>query len=536
MTNHEKLEILKYKYKYGAKNWNIKETNEFFDLSFVKFLNEEYDNIQNSVKDLLNYFNMSEIFSSYDINEIQNNLIKFLVIKNVSNVDKLLISIPKERKIKYFYELYNELNIIDNRPFNYYKIVNTMMDDEAIEFVDKTINQAKDEEILYLIQELYKDKKDNILKSFINEDRIIDLCTRRINAPFFYEICEDLNLSNGFLDTRKKYLRGIINNYDNYNENEIKEVFCDLYFHNTLNNVKLDLKTIIEFALDDKSFRNDYLGQVYNYLYEIFIFLNESPIKNSEILYQNKFVCSDLLDKCYELCQNRFKNLLSVRLNNNVINNIDFIELLSSNGEKVKCYKIENQTESQRNFDMLLSTIPISQDAKTFKSIYYSSKNGEIKYKRRSCSLVNEGRLNSLFGGSNRIIFGYDDLSGRKITSATLGDGRTDGNEERYRRKRRVNKSSYLTIDKFISGTQGHNEIAVNMGEADGIMEPSYILTIKAPTQFEIDVASEFNIPIRYVNVLCYEQKEDNKYYTEDYNYLKFQKNEIKPLIKNIVL
>ena len=228
------------------------------------------------------------------------------------------------------------------------------------------------------------------------------------------------------------------------------------------------------------------------------------------------------------MCQKRFKELVSQSVNKNITENIEPKTLLSSSGNEVKFYDIENQTEIQKHVTMLVSTIPCSEDATEFKQIYYSDKNGEIKNGRRSCSLVNETKLSSLFGGKNRITFGYDDLNGRIITSATLGDGGTDGNEERFRRHRKVRKSSYLSVDKFVACTQGHTEVTVNMGTTGEVMKPSYILiTRDTPTQFEIDVAAEFGIPIRYVNISKYEQQPDIRYSPEDYDYYSFERKTI---------
>ena len=235
------------------------------------------------------------------------------------------------------------------------------------------------------------------------------------------------------------------------------------------------------------------------------------------------------------MCQKRFKELVSEKVNKNVIENVKPTILISSSGDEVKFYNIENQTNSQKHITMLVSTIPCSENAKVFKQVYYSDKNGEIKNGRRSCSLVNETKLLALFGGKNRITFGYDDLSGRRITSATLGDGGTDGNEERFRRHRKVRKSTYLSVDKFIANTQHHTELTINMGTAGEVMKPSYILITKeTPTQFEIDVAAEFGIPIKYVNINKYDQKQDNEYSAEDYDYYCFERKPITTEKRNI--
>ena len=59
-------------------------------------------------------------------------------------------------------------------------------------------------------------------------------------------------------------------------------------------------------------------------------------------------------------------------------------------------------------------------------------------------------------------------------------------------------------------------------------MKPSYILiTRDVPTQFEIDVAAEFGIPIKYVNISKYEQQPDIDYSLEDYDYYSFERKTI---------
>ena len=337
---------------------------------------------------------------------------------------------------------------------------------------------------------------------------------------------EDLHLPNNFKIKRENELKNIIINYQDYDISNVKNAYCDLYFHDIPKNISLDIKTIIDFANDNPTFKTEYIGESYDIFCNIYAFLNndiEYSHTNTQLL-NNGQLNHEIISKCYLMCQKKFKELVSQSINKNITENIEPKTLLSSSGKEVKFYNIENQTEIQKHITMLVSTIPCSEDATKFKQIYYSDENGEIKNGRRSCSLVNETKLTSLFGGKNRITFGYDDLNGRIITSATLHDGGTDGNEERFRRHRKVRKSSYLSVDKFIASTQGHTELTV-MGTTGEVMKPSYILiTRDAPTQFEIDVAAEFGIPIKYVNISKYEQQPDICYSPEDYDYYSFER------------
>lgn len=533
MDIQEKLKLIQYcGYKYKGKKWNANETKDFFDLAFSQLLFENTFNITNSQQELLSYFDFQEIFNNFEngMTDVQSYLLKFMAIKGVKGLDLLLQNMPYNLEEQIFYQLYVDLKSKDNRPFWLSRIIFCIKNQNKIQFINNIINIADDNEILFLIKDLYENKNDNTLTDLLNNERFANIATEKISAPFFYEMVDDLHLSNDFVIKRENELKNIIINYQDYDINDVKNAYCDLYFHDIPKNVSLDIKTIIDFANDDPSFKKEYIGELYDILCNIYAFLN-NDIEYSNatnLLLNNGQLNHELLSKCYLMCQKRFKELVSQSVNKNITENIEPKTLLSSSGNEVKFYDIENQTEIQKHVTMLVSTIPCSEDATEFKQIYYSDKNGEIKNGRRSCSLVNETKLSSLFGGKNRITFGYDDLNGRIITSATLGDGGTDGNEERFRRHRKVRKSSYLSVDKFVACTQGHTEVTVNMGTTGEVMKPSYILiTGDTPTQFEIDVAAEFGIPIRYVNISKYEQQPDIRYSPEDYDYYSFERKTI---------
>jgi len=530
MDIQEKLNLIQYcGYKYKGKKWDADETKDFFDLAFSQLLFDNTFEITNSQQELLSYFDFREIFNNFDngINDIQNFLLKFMTIKGVNGIDLLLQNMPYKLEEQFFYQLYTDLKSEDDRPFWFSRIALCIKDQDKLQFINSTINVLSDDEILYLIKDLYENKNDDILISLLNNERIANVAVERINAPFFYEMLEDLHLSNDLKIKRENKLKNIIINYQDYDIGDVKNAYCDLYFHDIPHNVNLDIKTITDFANDDDKFKDEYIGELHDIFCDVYAFLNSDIAysNTSKQLLNNCPLNHDILSKCYLMCQKRFKELVSQSINRNIAENIEPKTLVSSSGREVKFYNIENQTDIQKHVTMLVSTIPYSENAALFKQIYYSDKNGEIKNGRRSCSLVNETKLTSLFGGKNRITFGYDDLNGRIITSATLCDGGTDGNEERLRRHRKVRKSSYLSVDKFVACTQGHTELTVNMGTTDEVMKPSYILiTRDTPTQFETDVAAEFGIPIKYVNISKYEQKPDICYSPESYDYYSFER------------
>lgn len=530
MNTKDKYRTIEYtKYKYEGRKYNSDETEEFFDLDLSKLLYENTDKIINSQNDLLSYFDFSKLFRDFSsgISQIQNYLLKFMVLKNVRDRNQLLKDMPDNLEVSFFSKLYIELYEKDNRPFWFSSIVNSLKSRNQIPFIKSVISEITDDELLYLIKDLYENRNDQTLRALLSYKRFIDVAVNRVNAPFFYEMIEELNLPDpdSLIEKRKERQKYIVDNSKDYKTAIVKDAYCDLLFHNLPSNVLLDLKTIIEFANTDNTLRDNYLKDIYDILYATYNSLTSESFDPKDLMATP--INYEVIAKSYTLCQKRFQDLVSQSINKDITDGIEPKTLLSSNGIPVKVYEIENQTENQKNITMLLSTIPSSSNAKEFKNIYCSNQNGEITKGRRSCSIVDEAHLNLLFGGENRIVLGYDDISGRIITSATLGDGRTDGNEIRYRKHRKVNRSSFLPISSFIENTQSHNELTINMGTTNQVMQPSYLLVTRTPTQLEIDIAAEFQIPIRKISIDKYEQKPHMPFISEDYDYYHFEKEKV---------
>ena len=530
MNTKDKYRTIEYtEYKYEGRKYNSDETEEFFDLDLSKLLYENTDKIINSQNDLLSYFDFSKLFRDFSsgISQIQNYLLKFMVLKNVRDRNQLLKDMPDNLEVSFFSKLYIELYEKDNRPFWFSSIVNSLKSRNQIPFIKSVISEITDDELLYLIKDLYENRNDQTLRALLSYKRFIDVAVNRVNAPFFYEMIEELNLPapDSLIEKRKERQKYIVDNSKDYKTAIVKDAYCDLLFHNLPSNVLLDLKTIIEFANTDNTLRDNYLKDIYDILYATYNSLTSESFDPKDLMATP--INYEVIAKSYTLCQKRFQDLVSQSINKDITDGIEPKTLLSSNGIPVKVYEIENQTENQKNITMLLSTIPSSSNAKEFKNIYCSNQNGEITKGRRSCSIVDEAHLNLLFGGENRIVLGYDDISGRIITSATLGDGRTDGNEIRYRKHRKVNRSSFLPISSFIENTQSHNELTINMGTTNQVMQPSYLLVTRTTTQLEIDIAAEFQIPIRKISIDKYEQKPHMPFISEDYDYYHFEKEKV---------
>ena len=161
MDSQQKLKIIKYcKYKYKGKKWNSVETKDFFDLTFSKLLFENTFEITNGQQELLSYFDFQEIFNNFDngITDIQSFLLKFMAIKGVKGLDLLLQNMPYNLEEYFFYQLYCDLKSKDDRPFWLSRIIFCIKEQDKLQFINNIINIADDNEILFLIKDLYENK------------------------------------------------------------------------------------------------------------------------------------------------------------------------------------------------------------------------------------------------------------------------------------------------------------------------------------------------------------------------------------------
>ena len=502
-------------------------TKEFFDLELSRsLLSITYGNTLN---ELLSYFDFSDIFSNNQFGELQMNLLNFMITRSVSGIDSLIENIPFNEKVAILDQLYADID--DYRFFSSIFLV-MKSDEEKIGFFNLMIDKITDEEIIRLIESLYEGKYYNVLSQIIQNRRVFDIAINNINAPFFFEIVEELNLPDIFIQKRNDALRDIIKNYKEYDVKDVKNAYAELYFHDIANNIYLDMRTIFEFANADETVKSD-LGDLYKeFANLVSFFANDNEFSDWYISVLNSVPSINYNDvnKIFTLCQMHFKKILSEAINRDVYSGITPIILKSTNGKDVKLYDIENQSENQKNAPMLISTVPMySDNALEFKKDYYSPINGEVVHRRRSFSLIDETKLNNLFGGKRRIAFGYLNISGRKVTSSTLADGGTDGNDYRFGKQRRVRCNTFLPVNQFVSKTSNHNEILLEMDGVDEVIMPSFILISELPpTQLEIDIAAEFNIPIRFVNREKYQQVNTEYVRQEkEYRYYDFSKKTV---------
>ncbi len=506
MDIRKKKEEIEYNgYRYKTQKYNSEETKEFFDPELVEeLLKSSNGNIQ---KELLSFFDFSDIFKDNEYGPLQHNLLMYMIRKSTIGIDTLIEKWPSDMKIRILCQIYMEIN--DERFFS--NCLNALKDDEEkYQFFILMNNQISDYKLTYTIGNLYEKKEFGLLSLMFKNERVVKIAINNIRAPFLYEMVETTNLPNSFIEERKKNLREIILDYNEYEPKDVKNAYIELYLQDILSNVFLDIKSIYVFANTDMEVKQ-LLGNMYDEFDSLMAFMEKpKELSQEDINRLNKPIefNQEYLQRMYEFCQARFKTVIQTEVTKDVYEGIHPKVVKSSLGKEVLVYEMENQSAAQSYLPMLVSSVPVySERADEFKKAYYSEKNGELIYKRRCFSIIDETRLNCIYGKNSSITFGYEDLSGRRLTVANLSDGGTDGNDIRYGKKRKIRESSFLPLKEFVSKILSHSEILLEMDEAKDASIPSYILVSgREPTQLEIDIAGEFGIPIRLVDEKKYEQ------------------------------
>ena len=221
-----------------------------------------------------------------------------------------------------------------------------------------------------------------------------------------------------------------------------------------------------------------------------------------------------------------------------ILNGINYEEI-NLNGRCAKYYKLQCQTENQKQFYLLTRTNKIED--------YMLKDNEKKEYikafenkKYLSYSLI-DNHIYDSFSSKDRIIFCYDDIKNNYIMSSNTHDGQT--NQYALKDNFYVIKQQYLSLKDFLIKTDKYNEIVL---KNDIPILPSYIISnTEIPSRKIIEVSINMNIPIIYldpnyydihipVNPVSNEEKSTNWY--NHFNYLEydllklcnFKKNNIK--------
>jgi len=520
--------IIYNKYRYGQQDWNIEKFNDLFDEELINYLCSNNDFI-NNINDIIEKTNMNTLLECSNLSlESKNKLIAFLISKQV-NIKELLNDNNKNYFLNYINEEYKNKKI----SLNY--IYDVFNENEFNNFINN--NQITSTEVINLIKNKcnYSNYDKNKIKALIGVDGITDAIITQIGAPLFWELVNDLELSEDIIQKRSNGDSIVLQNPNDYTSESIKNVFCDLYLHNNAKNCLFDIETILGYMNKSPEFKNDIspfdtiLSHIHTFLKkeEVFDetysnFINEiNNITSSKSLY-------DMIDmiesKMYRSFENEMDNKLE-KTKEDITKNINSQQLITKDGKFVPFYRIENQTESQRNFLFVNHTTSITNDM-TAEQFYNNYINNGKKNNKLCVSLNNEGFIGG-YGKSDKVNLGYFNTGNKQVLSANTRDGQTNQRKIDEGKKRKVIKNVVLPIEDFMKDTYKYNEITLynDSKDIEPVM-PDFILTNNnEPTPIEVEIASTFGIPIYFVNKEKYESYEatsprPNEWYDYDSSFV----------------
>lgn len=382
---------------------------------------------------------------------------------------------------------------------------------------------------LLIIEDL--DEKE--INDILSDDVIIYIITKT-NAKTFEKIMNILNYPDKLIQQRKDIENDLLNDINNVNKSYVQDLISQIYFKDYAKNTLLNIETIIETINSKKDLEeivNDNILKLLNNL-KYFFSLNINELNNydlnnlililNELRSQNKLY---IIDKLFSLVQKSFYLEMKNSLNKSkILNGINYEEI-NLNGRCAKYYKLQCQTENQKQFYLLTRTNKIED--------YMLKDNAKKEYikafenkKYLSYSLI-DNHIYDSFSSKDRIIFGYDDIKNNYIMSSNTHDGQT--NQYALKDNFYVIKQQYLSLKDFLIKTDKYNEIVL---KNDIPILPSYIISnTEIPSRKIIEVSINMNIPIIYldpnyydihipVNPVSNEEKSTNWY--NHFNYLEY--------------
>lgn len=393
---------------------------------------------------------------------------------------------------------------------------------------------------LLIIEDL--DEKE--INDILSDDVIIYIITKT-NAKTFEKIMNILNYPDKLIQQRKDIENDLLNDINNVNKSYVQDLISQIYFKDYAKNTLLNIETIIETINSKKDLKemiNDNILKLLNNL-KYFFSLNINELNNydlnnlililNELRSQNKLY---IIDKLFSLVQKSFYLEMKNSLNKSkILNGINYEEI-NLNGRCAKYYKLQCQTENQKQFYLLTRTNKIED--------YMLKDNAKKEYikafenkKYLSYSLI-DNHIYDSFSSKDRIIFGYDDIKNNYIMSSNTHDGQT--NQYALKDNFYVIKQQYLSLKDFLIKTDKYNEIVL---KNDIPILPSYIISnTEIPSRKIIEVSINMNIPIIYldpnyydihipVNPVSNEEKSTNWY--NHFNYLEYDLLKLRNFKKN---
>lgn len=399
--------------------------------------------------------------------------------------------------------------------------------------------QSKAEQ-LAMLQEL----KDNPL--------FLEIMVKQVSNEAFHYLAEKLELPESVLQQREDLDRKILSNPQAYPLDMVKTALCDILFHTNPKNAQINIRVLQERAASVPSFNNLYknMSGIYGPVME---FLNLDPatatpeeissLLQTIIEQNNQLVAGNtttykMTDTLMNYAKTDFTKDLCTTVKDTYTKMFDGITpvLDGKNGEPIG-YRLENQTENQRNLVLFVRTDYFS-DYMVEEGAYEKHIEHSKQFEGTSYSIISESHTDT-YDGRKRITFGYIPSEKCRVVTSTPHDAVTTG---QGLEKGIIMKPMYLPPEEIIDSTiKGvHNEIMYDNPEE---IKPAMVIVFNDTNpeiiQQSIDIAKAMDIPVVLIDKTYYpEHNPGNPVLITDpensYEYDTTLKYELEPLSPEI--
>ena len=402
------------------------------------------------------------------------------------------------------YDLENEISDLINRKIQslkYDEIINLLERKYDIvnnkpeylsELYYKYEEELKKNQLKILICSIKNNSNEELkekIMGILNTEEGMDIFLSQIIEPKFSEILNILNMGEEYKTLRKNNLLDKLNNHEQYDLDTVKNLFSLYCFDDISSNIKLRLKTLLEYAKEDEEikvrFSNEIAlsAKIYEFLISEELSINPSELVNYSINLDINLIIKYLHNKfSYDVNQRtNIFNVLDGRLSSDKV--VD--------GGSVKVYDLSDLPVEQSYF--LIHAV--SSDVLGAKTLENYTSLSE-KYNRICMSLFDNNHIVNFLSGNDIIIFGYCNLS-NPIYSATTFDGQTNQRSTFVSASKPQYRSTLTNIKKFMDRTNPNRYNELTYFTNNSLVAPSYIfVSDREPKEIEYKIAKEFNIPI----------------------------------------
>ena len=415
----------------------------------------------------MNISDFLSLVDKYDLSSLLGNLLNNK-INHLSYKEKLEVAKykynPETGKPEYLRNLYQEF--------------------------EKKINNDKKRYILLTLREDSKEEKKEEARKIISTTEGKEIFLSEVLEPSFSNVVRILGLDNSIYQMRSEALLNRLNSYQQYDLGTIKEILCLYCFNDVSKNIKLRLKTILEYV-QNKYEIADLLKNDLTYLESLYKFLESDKLEVNPLDLINNIDINSIINSLHEVFNEDVRKETNIR---DILSNSDSKIV---NGVKV----IDTDIPLNRSKFVIHSMSVDSPDEISLERYQERAK----KYKKICMSILDNNHTHTFLNG---IVFGYCNIEA-PIYSAIPFDGQTN---QRPSTNRPQYRSILSNVDTFLRRTtRSYNEITYFTNKE--VIMPSYIFVAnRDPNEMEYLAAKEFNIPI-----LIYHTKDIEYNFEEGY-------------------